>query len=169
MANSDRLKRWFASNTSNGILVYVLHFSHSTFGDFWINEFGEDLTVILEDGFTNELTKFIPFKISFAQTSNSTLQQIKVNLDNIDNTLYQAIRAIPLIDMNESIKAELRFYLDDDLLGPQNTVPIRLEVDKIDAKGSSLQINLVAPNLRDVRKFLRYNPNRFPTLYTFFR
>jgi len=169
MANTDRLKRWFASNTSGGVLVYVVHFSHSTFGDFWFNDFGSDLTVILEDGFTNELTTFIPFKVTFSATKNSTLQQLSITIDNVDNTLYQAIREIPLIDMNEEIKAEVRFYLDDDLLKPQNTVPIRLEVEKIDAKGSSLQISLVAPNLRDVRRFLRYNPNRFPTLYTFFR
>jgi len=169
MALSDRIKRWFSSNTSGGVLFYVLHFSHSSFGDFWLNDLGDDVTVILEDTFTNELTTFIPFKLSFSPIKNSTLQEIKVNIDNVDNTIYNAIRAIPLIDMNELIQVEIRFYLNDDLGTPQTDVPIRLEVEKVDAKGTSLQIGLVAPNLRDVKKFLRYNPNRFPTLYTLFR
>lgn len=169
MANSERIKRWFSSNTRGGVLFYVVSFTHQSFTDYWINDLGINLNVTLEDGFTNQEVTFLPFTIKFAPTKNTTLQEISLTVDNVDNTLYEAIRSIPLEEMNIPIKAEIRFYLDDDLQTPQNDTPIRLEVERIDAKGASLTISLVAPNLRDIRRFLRYNPNRFPTLYTFWK
>ena len=169
MADTERLKRWFSSNTAGGVLIYVLRLKHPSFVEFWMNDYGNDITVILEDGFTNKPTLFVPFELSFSQTKNSTLQELTVSLDNVDNSFYQALRSIPLEDMNTTIEAEIRFYLDDDLQMPQNDLPIKLQVEKVDAEGTLLQLSLVAPNLRDVKRFLRYNPNRFPTLYTLSR
>lgn len=121
-----------------------------------------ELTAQLETGETvTFLTR--PFAISVAGSGENGLRSINLTVDNTDKQVSQLIARVK--KRTAPLEITFRVYLSNDLTGPQHAPPIRLYLESVETKGSSVAgeakfidiQNAPFPNAYYVKR-------RFPTL-----
>lgn len=159
--------KWLTQHgNERAVAVNVLEFQHDKWNvdghGIFVSDFGEPFAATTEDGHAFEAQP-MGFEIEVTPDSVTTEQRIRVKLDNVHGLVSQQLRTLDDDDIQKSVVAIYRVYLDTDRTTPAID-PLVLVVINVTTTRPIAEIEASADFLPNVQAGSRYTIDDFPTL-----
>ena len=160
---SEALEKAYASNTETPLVT--LEFIHSSITTLRLVQAYQDITATLEDSTTVTFSA-AAFGLSLPARSTDGRQDLTIQLDNVSETAYQAIKAVKAANRTtqEKMVCKYRPFLESNLNAPAGST-YTLTVANTVVTRNSVSITAVYTPIPDIAwPVNRYFVTNFPGL-----